>query len=271
MRTIPREPNTALRYAMRLLDLEPDRDDVRRAAVNRLLASTVIVTHDGSLELEEDGSLPKGTALPLGIWRDADGSFLITAFSDRVALEDPKSTMGGEDMPIIALAGDDLVVLAATNGVGVHVNPGCDESFILPLDLLEPAAARVERLRERANVKVFDERTLVTMRSTRELDPELVDLFVTELRGRGATVAYIAEYALHDRMSDPTDFTQIVVVGDEDGAAGYDLREDARMVLAYLTGTQTDSVAFASMPQVQHVVEPIMVDGEVPYVEAGIV
>jgi hypothetical protein len=72
-------------------------------------------------------------------------------------------------------------------------------------------------------------------------------------------------------MNDPSDFTQIAIVGDENGVAGFRLREDARTVLAYLTGKPTDSVAFASMPQVQHVVEPIMVDGALPYVATGIV
>jgi hypothetical protein len=271
MRTIPEEPNHTLRYAMRLLSEDPTREDVHRAAINRLLASTVVVTHDGTLELEDDGSLPTGCALPLGIWRDADGAFQLTAFTDALALADPNAPMGGDPMPSVAIAGDDLILLAASNSVGIHVNPGCTESVSLPVVVVRQAAERIQRLREAAGVRVFDDSTLVTLRTTDELDPELTDLFVQELRGRGAHVAYIAEYALHDRRTDPGGFTQIIVVGDENGVAGHDLREDARTVLAYLTGRPTDSVAFASMPQVQHVVEPIMVDGELPYVATGIV
>ncbi len=271
MRTIPHEPNHSLRYAMRLFRDDPSRDDVQRAAINRLLASTMVVTHDGTLELEEDGSLPKGEALPLGIWRDGDGAFQLTAFTDAEALADPDAPMGGDEMPAVAIAGDDLVVLAATNSVGLHVNPGCADSISLPLVVVRRAADRIQRLRDAAGVRVFDDSTLVTLRTTDDLDPELVPMFVQELRLRGVHVAYIAEYALHDRRSDPTEFTQIIVVGDANGVAGHDLREDARTVLAYLTGKPTDSVAFASMPQVQHVVEPIMVDGELPYVATGIV
>lgn len=271
MRTIPDEPNHTLRYAMRMLRVEPTREDVHRAAVNRLLASTMVVTHDGTLELDDEGSLPKGVALPLGIWRDADGSFQLTAFSDADALADPNAPMGGEEMPALAIAGDDLVMLAATNGVGVHVNPGCHDAMSLPVDAVRQTADRITRLRQAAGVRSYDDSTLVTLRTTDDLDPELVELFVQELRGRGAHVAYIAEYSLHDRRSEATDFTQIIVVGDENGVAGHDLREDARTVLAYLTGKPTDSVSFASMPQVQHVVEPVMVDGELPYVATGIV
>lgn len=271
MRTIPEQPNDSLRHAMRLFREDPSREDIQVAAVNRLLASTMVITHDGTLELEDDGSLPKGQALPLGIWRDADGAFQLTAFSDAQALADPNAPMGGEQMPAVAIAGDDLVVLAASNSVGLHVNPGCEESISLPVSVVRRAATRIQRLRDAAGVRVFDDSTLVTLRTTDELDPELVPMFVQELRLRGAHVAYIAEYALHDRRSDPTEFTQIIVVGDENGVAGHDLREEARTVLSYLTGKPTDSVAFASMPQVQHVVEPIMVDGELPYVAAGIV
>ncbi len=271
MRTIPEEPNHTLRYAMRLLREDPSRDDVHRAAINRLLASTMVVTHDGTLELEDDGSLPTGTALPLGIWRDGDGAFQLTAFTDALALADPNAPMGGEPMPAVAIAGDDLIMLAASNSVGLHVNPGCAESVSLPTVVVRQAADRIARLREAAGVRVFDDSTLVTLRTTEALDPELVALFVQELRGRGAHVAYIAEYSLHDRRSEAAEFTQIIVVGDENGVAGHDLREDARTVLAYLTGKPTDSVAFASMPQVQHVVEPVMVDGELPYVATGIV
>ncbi len=271
MRTIPTEPNQTLRYAMRLLRDDPSRDDVHRAAVNRLLASTMVVTHDGTLELEDDGSLPTGTALPLGICRDADDTFQLTAFTDQLALEHPDSPTGGDEMPTVAISGDDLVVLAASNGVGIHINPGSDESMVLPLVVVRQASDRIHRLREDAGVRVFDDNTLVTLRPTREIDPALVELFVHELRGRGAHLAYVAEYSLHDRMGQPDEFTQIIVVGNEDGAADFDLREDARTVLAYLTGLPTDSVAFNSMPQVQQVVEPVMVDGELPYVAAGVV
>lgn len=271
MRTIPEAPNDTLRHAMRLYGSDSTREDVHRAAINRLLASTMVLTHDGTLELEEDGSLPKGQALPLGIWRDGDGAFQLTAFTDQDALDDPNAPMGGEPMPAVAIAGDDLVLLAASNAVGLHVNPGCADSLSLPVDVVRRTAQRVQRLRDAAGVRTFDNETLVTLRTTVELDPELVPMFVQELRLRGAHLAYVAEYSLHDRRSDPTDFTQIIVVGDENGVAGHDLREDARTVLAYLTGKPTDSVAFASMPQVQHVVEPIMVDGEVPYVATGIV
>lgn len=256
---------------MRLFHDDPSRDDVQSAAINRLLASTMVVTHDGTLELEEDGSLPKGEALPLGIWRDDDGAFQLTAFTDAETLADPDAPMAGDEMPALAIAGDDLVVLAATNSVGLHINPGCADSISLPLIVVRRAADRIQRLRGAASVRVFDSETLVTLRTTDELDPELMPMFVQELRLRGVYLAYLVEYALHDRRHDPSGFTQLIVIGDEDGVADHDMREDARTVLSYLTGKPTDSVAFSSMPQVQHVVEPIMVDGEVPYVATGVV
>jgi len=263
MRTIPSTPNTALRAAMRLCRTEPLRDDVRRATVNRLLASTVAVTHDGSLELEPDDTLPRGRPLPLGIWRDHDGGFQLVAYTDADAI-DP-------GVPAAAIAGDDLLLLCANNDVGLRLNPDSRDAFTVAVDTARECAERVHLLRDRAGVRVFDQETLVTMRPAPQLDHELVDLFVAELVGRGACHAYVAEYALHDRVSDPDEFTQIVVVGDALGRADFDLREDARTVLAYLTGEVTDSVAYNSMPQVRHVVEPVLQRGAVPNVLEGIV
>ena len=250
MRTLPSHPNLPLRDA-----IEAGTDPIEL-----LLASTLVVAHDGTLELQEDGSLPTGEPLPLGIARSSGGSsWLLGAYTDEQAVAVPDAPTAGEETPTVPVAGDDLVMLAASNHVGIHVNPGSDDDLVLGPDHVQELATWLRRQRASSGIRHFDEHTLVTINHVRDgLTPDRRELLVRELAQRGAALAFVAEYALHGPETEPTDFTQLIVVGDEDGRADYRLREDARRVLWFLTGERTDSVAYDSMPQVRHVAEPVL-------------
>ena len=235
MQTIPNDTHQPLRDAI-AADADP---------IELLLASTLIVAHDGTLE-RDDGVLPKGVPLPLGVSRDSDGGWAIGAYADVDAVRAPDAPTAGDETPTVPIAGDDLLVLAAANHVGVDVNPGSDEHLLIDARHARELARYIKSQRSRSGVRTFDERTLVTLRpiDDLELSRDRHELLVRELASRGASLAFLAQYALHDQLTDPTEFTQLVVVGDEEGRAGYRLREDARRVVGFLTGVVTDSVAY---------------------------
>ena len=257
MRTIPALPNMLLRDSIWTVCQSQDDALVRADAINALLASTVAVTHDGSVK-PRDGKLPKGRPLSFGVARDERGGFMLTVFSDRQALQEPDAPTSGRDQPIVALAGDDLVVLAARNGLGLVVNPGSEVQLFLPDVEVREYAHRVERVRSEAGVRLFDTRTLITMRSlTPNIDDVTRQLIAMELHGRGLNLAYVVEYAEHDMYGEPGEFKQLVVVGGEEGEADHNLLADARTVVTYATGRPTDAVAYASMPQAHEVTRPL--------------
>ncbi|MCB0878712.1 MAG: SseB family protein [Thermoleophilia bacterium] len=251
MRTLPSYPNQPFRDAL----------DAGADATELLLASTLALAHDGSLDVDDDGRLPKGEPLPLGISRSRDGTWLLGAYTDMAAIMDPDAPTAGEDTPTVPIAGDDLVLLAAANHVGIHVNPGSEEQLVLEAARIRELADWLRTQRAGAGVRTFDRRTLVTLHpQDEELSVDRRELLLRELVARGAAFAFVARYALHDEHTEPAldDFHQLIVVGDEDGRADYELREDARRVLTFLTGEATDSVAYDAMPQVRHVAEPIL-------------
>ena len=234
-------------------------DLVREQAVDVLLASTIAVPHDGSVK-PRDGHLPKGRPLSFGVARDERGGFLLTVFSDRQALLEPDAPTVGRRQPVVALAGDDLVTMAAKAGLGIVVNPGSEVQLFLADVEVRDIAHRVEDLREEAGLRLFDTRTLITMRS---LEPRIDDvtrqLIAGELHGRGLRLAYVVEYAEHDRNGQPGEFKQLVVVGaDDEGDAEPKLLTDARTVVTYATSRPTDAVAYASMPQAHDVSRPLL-------------
>jgi hypothetical protein len=250
MRTKPRTSNDQLRAAM--TSGAADLDEL-------LLASMMLVTHDGTVELDGD-RLPGGERLALGISRIDNGDWMLGAYSDPVALLEPYAPTGGGTTPVVPVTGDDLVVLAAANHVGIHVNPGSEVDLRIGVDHVHELAERVEQLRARTVLRSVDDTTLVTMRGgiVDRLDAGRRIMLERELAERGVAIAFVAEYAIHDRVTEPEEFTQLIVVGDADGLGGYDLREDARTVLSFLTGRSTDGVAYASMPHVRHVTEPVL-------------
>jgi hypothetical protein len=250
MRTLPVETNHQLRA---MLDAPASR------CLPVLLASTLAVAHDGTLQPRADGSLPKGVPLPIGIARGRSGGYLVGAYTDPLAVREPAAPTAGEETPLVAVTGDDLVLLAAANRVGVHVNPGSAIDLQLDAARVRVIAADLRARRAELRERTIDQRTLVTMRGVDlDLTPDEVALLRRELAGRGAAFAFVAEYALHDAATDPAGFTQLLVVGDREGRAGFALREDARRVLALLTGVRTDSVAYDAMPQVRHVARPLL-------------
>jgi hypothetical protein len=250
MRTKPRTSNEQLRDAMAMRSADLDE---------LLLASMMLVTHDGTVELDGD-RLPGGERLALGISRVGDGDWMLGAYSDPIALLEPDAPTGGGTAPVVPVTGDDLVVLAAANDVGIHVNPGSATDMFVDAVHVHELAERVEQLRSRTVLRSVDDSTLVTMRGgiVDRLDASRRMMLERELAERGVAIAFMAEYALHDRVTEPEEFTQLIVVGDADGVAGYDLREDARTVLAFLTGRPTDGVAYAAMPHVRHVTDPVL-------------
>jgi hypothetical protein len=268
MRTIPSSPNYVLRDAMRAHQEVRSNPDRRDAALDALLASTIAITHDGSVHVAH-GQLPKDQPLSFHVAQDAEGGLLLTAFSDHQAMIEPEAPTEGGTQPVIALAGDDLVMLAARNDLGLLLNPGSAVSMAIPLSLVRQAARRVEKVRHDAGVRVVNKRTLVTMRERRfTVDPAVEQLLASELRGRGIRLAYLVEYAEHDRRSEPGEFKPLVVVAhDETGEAQQEMLADARTVCTYATGALTDAVAFASMPLAEQVADPLLaLDAERPKV-----
>jgi hypothetical protein len=264
MRTFCSATNHILRRAL---------DDADDDAIGLLLASTLGLAHDGTLDVDDDGRLPKGRPLALGIARGVDGTWLLGAYTDMLAVSDPSAPTAGIETPVAPITGDDLIMLAAANHVGIHINPGCDEQLALGAQRVSELAVDVRARRAGASVRVFDEHTLVTLRAIElQLDDDHDELLQRELAARGASLAFVAEYALHDRSVEPDTFTQLIVVGDDDGHADYALREDARRLLEYLTGTSTDSAAYDAMPQVHHIAEPLLQpDGALPQPLTGVV
>ncbi len=242
MRTIPETANQPLRDAIAY----------RRAPIELLLASTVLLAHDGSLEMDEDGSLPKGTPLPIDVERGRDGAWLIDVCADRDALRD-------RDAAVVPIAGDDLIVLASANTVGVRVNPGRCDDLLLDAARVRAIADAVQAQRAAAGVERVNGDVLVTMRR-RDLgmEEDRETLLRRELRARGIDRAYVVEYALHDAGTAPSSYTQLAVVGDSTGAASWRMREDARRVLTFLTGRPTDAVALADMPQAARVADAVV-------------
>lgn len=266
MRTIPTLPNMLLRDAIWSACQAEDDPIVRQDAVDVLLASTLALPHDGSAKTR-DGKLPKGRPLSFGIARDERGGFLLTVFSDRPAMLEPDAPVAGRSQPVVALAGDDLVMMAARNNLGLVVNPGSEVQLFLSTMEVRDIANRVESVRQDAGIRIFDMRTLITMRT---LEPNLDDvtrqLVAMELFGRGLNLAYVVEYAEHDMYGQPGEFKQLVVVGaGEDGTAETEHLTDARTVVTYVTGRPTDAVAYASMPQANEVSQPVLeLDGARP-------
>lgn len=272
MRTIPTLPNMLLRDAIWSVCQSEDDPLVREEAVNVLLASTLALPHDGSARPRE-GRLPKGRPLSFGIAHDERGGFLLTVFSDRPALLEPDAPVSGRHHPVVALAGDDLVVMAARNNLGLVVNPGSEVQFFLSTMQVRDIAHRVESVRHDAGIRIFDMRTLITMRT---LDPKLDDvtrqLIAMELFGRGLNLAYVVEYAEHDMYGQPGNFKQLVVVGAEEGAANTEHLADARTVVTYVTGRPTDAVSYASMPQANDISRPVLeIEGARPEIVDGAV
>ena len=243
---------------MLVSESEPFDVGLRDSAVDLLLASTLGVPHDGTITLR-DGQLPQGVQLPLGVARNRDGSFDLLAFSDAVAPLQEQSPTRDVRLPLLPIAGDDLVVLAARNDAGVHVNAGMEAHLRISARLAEQIADRVQHMREEADIRVFDERTLVSVRAVDEpLDAARSELLSDELRRRGVRTAYLAEYAVHDESGRPGEFSRLVVVGDEAGEADFDLREDARMVVTFVMGERFDSVACDQFPKVAEVASPFL-------------
>jgi hypothetical protein len=250
MRTVPDTTNQPLRDAI----------TYRRAPLDLLLASTVALAHDGTLQVDRDGALPKGRPLPLGIARGRDGAWLLGAYTDREALAAPDAPTDGDATPTVAITGDDLVVLAAANDVGLHLNPGSRDDLVLGTDRVRELAHGIRTRRARASVRRFgDERVLVTMRPRRlGLEEDRHALLLRELVARGIGIAYVVEYCLHQPDVEPQDFTQLAVVGDAHGEARWQLREDARRVVEFLTGIPTDAVSCAAMPQAARISRPLI-------------
>jgi hypothetical protein len=273
MRTIPTLPNMLLRDAIWSACQAEDDAIVHDDAVNVLLASTLALPHDGSAKTR-DGRLPKGRPLSFGIARDERGGFLLTVFSDRPAMLEPDAPVTGRSQPVVALAGDDLVVMAARNNLGLVVNPGSEVQLFLSTMQVRDVAHRVESVRHESGIRIFDMRTLITMRSLeRGLDDVTTELIAMELFGRGLNLAYVVEYAEHDMYGQPGDFKQLVVVGaGEDGTADTEHLADARTVVTYVTGRPTDAVAYASMPQANEIARPVLeLDGARPDITDGAV
>lgn len=268
MRTIPTLPNMLLRDAIWEVCQADDDALVRARAVRVLLGSTLAVPHDGSAR-PRDGHLPKGRPLSFGIARDERGGFLLTVFSDRQALLEPDAPTSGRRQPVVALAGDDLVLMAARSNLGVVLNPGSEVQLFLSGPDVRLIAQQVSELRADAGMRLFDTRTLVTMRALDQaIDDVRRQLIASELHGRGLNLAYAVEYAEHDRFGEPTEFKQLVVVGAENGAADNQQLADARTVVTYVTGRPTDAVAYASMPQAGDVSRPIFeVEGARPAID----
>lgn len=250
MRTFSEATNHLLRNAL------SDADD---QAVALLLASTVGLAHDGTLEVDEHGLLPKGTPLPLGITRSVDGTYLLGCYTDLLAVSAPAAPTIGVTTSVVAITGDDLVMLAAANHVGIHVNPGSDDQLVLGAARTRELAEDIRAQRAGASVRTFDEHTLVTVRSVDlQLDHDRRELLARELVARGAQQAFIASYALHEHGTEPDWFTQVVVVADDEGTADYTLREDVRRLFEFVTGTDTDSAAYDDLPQVRQVAEDFL-------------
>ncbi|MEO6866498.1 MAG: SseB family protein, partial [Gaiellales bacterium] len=238
----------------------PDDEPRLTETIQLLLASSLALTHDGTIAAT-DGVLPGGSKLPLGVVRGQDDELLVTAYTDRDALMEPEAPTHGERLPTLVLAGDDLMVLAARNVMGISVNRGSDTEFVIDRELVAAHADRIARMRADAGERVYNQRTLITMRPpTEALKPSLHDLIVDELRRRGAQLAYLVEYAEHDRVSgDELDFRQLVVLSEDDeGWASNDLLTDARVVVGLVTDRETDTVAFASMPQADQITPPLL-------------
>jgi hypothetical protein len=272
MRTIPTLPNMLLRDAIWSVCQSNGDPLVREEAIRVLLASTVALTHDGSVK-PRDGLLPKGRPLSFGVARDERGGFLLTVFSDRPALLEPAAPTSGSSQPVVALAGDDLVMLAARNGLGIVVNAGSEVQLFLSGLEVHDVAHRVNDVRAEAGLRMFDTRTLITMRG---IDPLLDDVtrqqIAVELHGRGLNIAYLVEYAEHDMYGEPGEFKQLVVVGEEEGEADHHKLADARTVVTYATGRPTDAIAYASMPQARDVTPAVLeVNGAVPDIVNGAV
>jgi hypothetical protein len=161
-------------------------------------------------------------------------------------------------------------MLAHRNDLGVLLNPGSPTSMAIPMSLVHETAERIGKIRHDAGIREINTRTLVTMRAHPDgLDQLAERLIASELRGRGIRLAYVVEYAQHDRREVPGEFRQLVVVSHDDaGRADQDMLADARTVVTYATGRLTDAVAFESMPLADQVAEPLLaLDAERPRVE----